>query len=64
MPLSIEVYALAGGCETAAERRMRMAAVKAERSAIFQMLRSRQIGSETAGKLVRDLDLLEARYEE
>jgi len=45
------------------ERRMRMAAVKAERTVIFRMLRSQQIGSETAGKLVRELDLLEARYE-
>jgi CPA1 family monovalent cation:H+ antiporter len=42
---------------------MRMAAVKAERAVIFGMLRSRQIGSETASKLVRELDLLEARYE-
>lgn len=46
-----------------AERMMRMAAVKAERNVIFRMLRSKQIGSETAGKLVRELDLLEARYE-
>jgi len=45
------------------ERRMRMAAVKAERIVIFRMLRSQQIGSETASKLVRELDLLEARYE-
>jgi monovalent cation/hydrogen antiporter len=42
---------------------MRIAAVKAERAAIFQMLRSQQIGSETAGKLVRELDLLEERYQ-
>jgi len=46
-----------------AERRMRLAAVKAERTVIFRMLRSQQIGSETADKLVRELDLLEARYE-
>jgi CPA1 family monovalent cation:H+ antiporter len=46
-----------------AEQKMRMAAVKAERRAIFKMLRSQQIGSDTAGKLVRELDLLEARYE-
>jgi monovalent cation/hydrogen antiporter len=45
------------------ERRVRMAAVKAERTVIFRMLRAQQIGSETAGKLVRELDLLEARYE-
>jgi len=53
---------LARGSENA-ERRMRMAAVKAERTAIFQMMRTQQIGSETAGKLVRELDLLEARYQ-
>jgi CPA1 family monovalent cation:H+ antiporter len=46
-----------------AERRMRIAAVKAERTVIFGTLRSQQIGSETASKLVRELDLLEARYE-
>jgi CPA1 family monovalent cation:H+ antiporter len=46
-----------------AEQKMRMAAVKAERRAIFKMLRSQQIGSEIAGKLVRELDLLEARDE-
>lgn len=45
------------------ERTMRIAAVRAERTAIFHMLRTRQIGSSTARKLVRELDLLEARYE-
>jgi CPA1 family monovalent cation:H+ antiporter len=45
------------------ERKIRMAAVKTERTVIFRMLRSRQIGSETAGKLVRELDMQEARYE-
>ena len=45
------------------ERRLRIAAVKAERRTIFRMLRARKIGSETARKLVRELDLLEARYE-
>jgi CPA1 family monovalent cation:H+ antiporter len=42
---------------------MRLAAVKAERTVIFGMLRSEQIGSETADRLVRELDLVEARYE-
>jgi CPA1 family monovalent cation:H+ antiporter len=46
-----------------AERTMRMAAIKAERTVIFRMLRSQQIGSETADKLVRELDLLEARFD-
>jgi len=57
-----EAAALARGNEDA-ERRVRLAAVKAERSVIFGMLRSEQIGSETADKLVRELDLVEARYE-
>ncbi len=47
----------------AIERRMWVVAIKAERTAIFGMLRASQIGSETAHKLVRELDLLEARYE-
>ncbi len=45
------------------ERTMRVSAVKAERATIFRMLRAQEIGSETAKKLVRELDLLEARYE-
>lgn len=47
----------------ALEKSMRIAAVKAERTAILQLLKARQIGSETARKLVRELDLLETRYE-
>ena len=58
-----EAAALARGSEDA-ERKMRLAAVKAERTVIFAMLRSQQIGSEAADKLVTELDLLEARYEE
>jgi CPA1 family monovalent cation:H+ antiporter len=46
-----------------AEQRVEMAAVKAERSVIFRLLRSKQTCSETVGRLVRELDLLEARYE-
>jgi CPA1 family monovalent cation:H+ antiporter len=46
-----------------AERRMWLAAVKAERIVIFGMLRLQQIGTETANKLVGELDLLEARYD-
>jgi CPA1 family monovalent cation:H+ antiporter len=46
-----------------AERRMRLAAVKAERTVIFAMLRSQKIGSATAEKLVSELDLLESRYD-
>jgi CPA1 family monovalent cation:H+ antiporter len=57
-----EAAALARESETI-DRRMRLAAIKAERTAIFRMLRARKIGSQTARKLVRELDLLEARYE-
>lgn len=44
------------------ERDLRLAALKAERTAIFKMVRRRELGSETARKLVRELDLLEVRY--
>ncbi|WP_102959041.1 Na+/H+ antiporter [Mangrovicella endophytica] len=44
------------------EEGLRLTAVKAERDAIFASLRRRRISSETARKLVRELDLLEARY--
>jgi Na+/H+ antiporter len=57
-----EAAALARASEDA-ERRMRLAAVKAERTVIFAMLRSQEIGSATAEKLVSELDLLEARYD-
>ncbi|MFV0623064.1 Na+/H+ antiporter [Sphingomonas sp. ac-8] len=44
------------------ERDLRLAGLKAERAAIFRSARDRSIGSATANKLVRELDLLEARY--
>jgi CPA1 family monovalent cation:H+ antiporter len=44
------------------EREMRLAALKAERTQIFRMVRKRELGSELARKLIRELDLLEARY--
>jgi CPA1 family monovalent cation:H+ antiporter len=44
------------------ERELRLAALKAERAEIHRRVRRRQLGSETARKLVRELDLLEARY--
>ncbi|BCP54725.1 Na+/H+ antiporter [Kaistia sp. 32K] len=47
----------------AIETRMRIAALQAERTTVFKLLRGRKIGSETARKLVRELDLMEARYE-
>lgn len=47
----------------ALEKSMRIAAVKAERMAILRLLKAGQIGSEAARKLVRELDLLETRFE-
>jgi CPA1 family monovalent cation:H+ antiporter len=44
------------------ERDLRLAGLKAERDAIFEMARSRSIGSAIAQKLIRELDLLEIRY--
>jgi CPA1 family monovalent cation:H+ antiporter len=43
------------------ERELRLAALRAERSEIFRRVRQRQLGSEAARKLVRELDLFEAR---
>ncbi|MBN9526675.1 MAG: Na+/H+ antiporter [Alphaproteobacteria bacterium] len=44
------------------ERQMRLAAIRAERGEIFRRVRSRQLGSETARRLIGELDLAEARY--
>uniref|UniRef100_UPI0035CBF060 Na+/H+ antiporter n=1 Tax=uncultured Sphingomonas sp. TaxID=158754 RepID=UPI0035CBF060 len=44
------------------EQDLRLAAVTAEREEIVRIARDGQIGSETATKLVRELDLLEVRY--
>ncbi|WP_419816997.1 Na+/H+ antiporter [Glacieibacterium sp.] len=46
------------------ERDLRLAAIGAERDEIFRIAKERQIGSETANKLVRELDLLEVRYKQ
>ncbi|MFV1920567.1 Na+/H+ antiporter [Sphingomonas sp. MJ1 (PH-R8)] len=48
--------------EDGIERELRLAGLKAERAAIFRSARERRIGSATSSKLVRELDLLEARY--
>ena len=45
----------------AIEREMRLAGIRAERNDVFHELRARKLGSETARKLIRELDLLEAR---
>jgi len=42
-------------------RRLRLAGLKAEREEIFRQARSRRIDDQIARKLVRELDLLEAR---
>jgi hypothetical protein len=43
------------------ERDMRLAAVRAERNAIFDLARRREIGIELAEQLGRELDLIDAR---
>ena len=45
----------------AIERELRLAALRAERNTLFAELRARRLGSRTARKLVRELDLMEAR---
>lgn len=45
-----------------AERALRLAGLQAERARIYELARHREISDEIARKLVRDLDLLEARY--
>ena len=63
----IATYSQAGAGATSArqneaiQKKMRLSGIKAEHAAIFRLLRRRQIGSETTGKHVRELDLLEAR---
>ncbi|MGD9945786.1 MAG: Na+/H+ antiporter [Burkholderiaceae bacterium] len=44
------------------ERRLRLAALDAERDEVFRIARAGRIGDETARRLVRELDLLDARY--
>ena len=44
------------------ERTFRLAGIKAERAAVVDHVRDRRIGSVTAQKLIRELDLLETRY--
>lgn len=44
------------------ERDLRIAAIRAERAAVVKMRRRREIGTQLAKKLTRELDLLETRY--
>jgi CPA1 family monovalent cation:H+ antiporter len=46
----------------AAERRLQVVALRAERAEIFRRIQNRELGSDAGRTLVRDLDLLEARY--
>lgn len=47
----------------AVETLLRISAIEAERSAVIKLLKAQKIDGETARKLVRELDLLQARYE-
>ena len=44
------------------EKKLRVAALRAERDEIFRLARTRQIEHDIARKLVREIDLLETRY--
>jgi Na+/H+ antiporter len=44
------------------ERQLRLAGLRAERSELYRLARSRELSDETARKLVREVDLLEARF--
>ena len=44
------------------ERELRLAALKAERDEVFRLAGAREIGSALAQKMVREIDLIEARY--
>jgi len=45
-----------------AERELRLAALQGEREAIFHLARHRQLPDEVSRKLIREIDLVEARY--
>ena len=45
-----------------AERELRLAGLDAERRRVFELARHRQISDEVARRVVREIDLLEARY--
>ncbi len=44
------------------ERKLRLAGLRAERTELYRRARARQLSDETARKLVREVDLLEARF--
>jgi hypothetical protein len=47
-----------------AEREYRLAALRAERETILALVHAREMSDETARKLLREIDLVEARYRE
>ncbi len=44
------------------ERKLRLAGLRAERTELYRIVRSHKLSGETARKLVREIDLLEARF--
>lgn len=46
----------------AIERKLRLAAIRAERDTLFALARTKRISDETARALIRELDLLEERF--
>jgi len=44
------------------ERKLRLAGLRAERTELYRIARSHKLSGETARKLVREVDLLEARF--
>ena len=44
------------------ERQLRLAGLRAERDEIFRLARHRQLDEEAARRMIREIDLLEARY--
>lgn len=44
------------------ERQLRLAGLRAERAEIFRLARTRELNDEAAARIVREIDLLEARY--
>lgn len=63
----LECNSLAGGVgadiSSRAEAAMRLAALQAEREEIFRLARLNEISDELSRKLVRQIDLAEARFQ-
>jgi hypothetical protein len=46
----------------ATEQKLRLAALQAERDALTALVKDKKISDETGRKLIREVDLVEARY--